>query len=56
MGIGEIVFIVSLVVVVFGLRHIPKIVGYLGASARSFKKGLKGTEDERKIREINPKK
>ncbi len=53
-GIGEILFIVSVAIVVLGYRHLPKIGGYLSNSIKGFRKGLK--DDERKIRDVTPPK
>ncbi len=42
----ELVIVLALVVLLFGIGRISKIGGELGGAIRSFRKGLKGDEKE----------
>jgi sec-independent protein translocase protein TatA len=46
LGTPELLIILVIVVVLFGVGRISKISGELGKSIRSFKEGLKGDEEE----------
>jgi sec-independent protein translocase protein TatA len=45
-GIPELVIILLIVIVLFGVGRITKIGGELGSGIRAFKEGLQGPEDE----------
>lgn len=46
-GIWQILLVVAVIVLVFGLGRLPKIMGDLGSGIKSFKKGLQeGEEDQ----------
>ena len=47
-GITEILLILIIVVLVFGVGRISKVAKELGSSIRSFREGLKGDEEEKK--------
>lgn len=47
-GIGELIIILVIVLVLFGVGRIGKIAGELGSGIRAFKDGLRGSEDEKK--------
>lgn len=47
-GITEILLILVIVVLVFGVGRISKVAKELGSSIRSFREGLKGDEEEKK--------
>ena len=51
-GISELLVLVSVIVVVFGWRKIPQIGGSLGKSILTFKKALKGQEDQKPIKDV----
>ena len=42
----ELVIVLALVILLFGIGRISKIGGELGGAIRSFRKGLKGDEKE----------
>ena len=46
LGPLELVIILVIVVLLFGVGRIGKIAGELGGGIRSFREGLKGPEDE----------
>lgn len=56
MGLGftEILVIGAVFVLFFGARHLPALLGSLGRAPREFKKGLKGTDEERPVRDVDP--
>ncbi len=45
-GLPELLVILVIVVLIFGVGRVAKIGGELGGAIRSFRKGLKGDEDE----------
>jgi sec-independent protein translocase protein TatA len=45
-GPTELIIILVIVVVLFGVGRISKIAGEMGSGIRSFKQGLKGDEEE----------
>ena len=47
-GITEILLVLVIVVLVFGVGRISKVAKELGSSIRSFREGLKGEEEESK--------
>jgi sec-independent protein translocase protein TatA len=51
LGVPELVLIVVIVLLLFGVGRISKISGELGSSIRSFRDGLKGDKDEKKEEE-----
>jgi TatA/E family protein of Tat protein translocase len=53
LGITEIILIASVVILILGHRQLPKIGGYLGNSVRAFRRGVRGVEDERPVRDLN---
>jgi sec-independent protein translocase protein TatA len=46
LGAPELIIVLVIVIVLFGVGRISKIAGELGTGIRSFKKGLEGDEDE----------
>ena len=46
LGPTELIIILVIVIVLFGVGRISKIAGELGTGIRSFKKGLEGDEKE----------
>lgn len=57
-GIGtqEIIFIVLIVLLLFGGKKIPELMKGLGKGVRSFKEGMKGVENDLDIKDENPTK
>jgi sec-independent protein translocase protein TatA len=55
LGPLELVIILVIVVLLFGVGRIGKIAGELGSGINSFRKGLKGPEEEEKVSQENPK-
>lgn len=47
-GFWEILGILAIVIVLFGVGRISKIAGEMGSGIRSFKKGLQGEDEEKK--------
>lgn len=47
-GIPELVIILIVVILLFGVGRIGKIAGELGSGVRSFRDGLKSSDDEDK--------
>jgi len=45
-GITELLIVLVIVLVLFGVGRISKIAGEMGTGIRSFKEGLQGTEGE----------
>ena len=46
LGPTELILILIIVIVLFGVGRISKIAGELGSGIRAFKKGLQGDENE----------
>jgi len=55
LGIGEILLVVSIVVLVIGIPYFPLLGKNLGKSFHTFKKALKGEEDP-DVRDVTPPK
>jgi sec-independent protein translocase protein TatA len=45
-GITELLIVLVIVLVLFGVGRISKIAGEMGSGIRAFKDGLQGTENE----------
>ncbi len=59
-GLPELLVILVIIVLLFGVGRLSKIAGEMGSGIRSFKKGLEGDDDEkqadtRKDDEVPPK-
>jgi len=48
LGVPELIIILAIIVMLFGVGKISKIGGEVGSAIRSFRKGLKGDEKEEK--------
>ena len=48
LGPTELIIILVIVIVLFGVGRIGKIAGELGSGIRAFKDGLQGDEEEKK--------
>jgi len=46
LGVPELLIILAVVVLLFGVGRIGKIAGEMGKGIRSFREGLRGDEDE----------
>lgn len=55
LGVGEIVFGIAIVFLLFGSKKIPAIARGLGEGIRNFKSGVKGPEQIEKPREPGEK-
>ena len=56
-GPTELVIILVIVLLLFGVGRISKIAGEMGSGIRSFKKGLEGDDDEKvKVEEAHEEK
>ena len=51
LGPTELILILLIIILLFGVGRIGKIAGELGSGIRSFRKGLKGDEEENKGKE-----
>jgi sec-independent protein translocase protein TatA len=51
LGPGELIIILLIILVLFGVGRISKIAGEMGSGIRAFKDGLKGPEGESKAKE-----
>lgn len=48
LGVPELLIILLVIVLLFGVGRIGKIAGELGSGVRAFRDGLKGDEDKEK--------
>jgi sec-independent protein translocase protein TatA len=55
LGATELIIILVIVILVFGVGRIGKIAGELGGGIRAFREGLKGDEDKDKDKEADKK-
>lgn len=56
LGPTELILILLIVVLLFGVGRIGKIAGELGTGIRSFREGLKGDDKEEKTEETTEEK
>ena len=54
LGPTELIIILVIVIVLFGVGRISKIAGEMGSGIRAFKKGLRGGEEEADKSEETP--
>lgn len=45
-GLPELLIVLVIILLIFGIGRISKIAGELGSGIRAFRKGLKGDSDE----------
>ena len=50
LGMQEIIVIALIVLLFFGGKKIPELMKGLGKGVKSFKEGMKGDEDEEKVK------
>ncbi len=55
LGTTELIIILVIVILLFGVGRIGKIAGELGSGIRSFRDGLKGEDSEEETKEENNK-
>jgi sec-independent protein translocase protein TatA len=55
LGPLELVIILVIVLLLFGIGRIGKIAGEMGSGVRAFRDGLKGPDSEKKDEEISEK-
>ena len=55
LGATELIIILVIVILVFGVGRIGKIAGELGGGIRAFREGLKGDEDKTNDKEADKK-
>ena len=55
LGPTELIIILVIVVLLFGVGRIGKIAGELGSGVRSFREGLKGDEEKKDEKKDEPK-
>jgi sec-independent protein translocase protein TatA len=51
-GPMELVLILVIVVLLFGVGRIGKIAGEIGSGIKNFREGLKGDEDKKEVQEV----
>ncbi len=51
----ELIVVLVIILLLFGVGRISKIAGELGSGIRSFRKGLKGSDDQAEEDTENPK-
>uniref|UniRef100_A0A7C4KGS5 Sec-independent protein translocase protein TatA n=1 Tax=Anaerolinea thermolimosa TaxID=229919 RepID=A0A7C4KGS5_9CHLR len=51
LGVPELLIILVIIILLFGVGRIGKITGELGAGIRAFREGLKGPEDKKETKE-----
>ena len=58
MGLGptELIIILVIVVILFGVGRVGKIAGEMGTGIRAFKEGLKGDDEETAEKPVEEKK
>ncbi len=54
LGVPELLIILVIIILLFGVGRIGKITGELGAGIRSFREGLKGPEAKEEKKEETP--
>ena len=55
LGATELVIILVILVIIFGLGKLPKAAGQMGEAARNFQDAIKGKNDEIEIGDEEPK-
>lgn len=55
-GLPELLLILVIVIVLFGVGRISKIAGELGSGIRSFKEGLQGPQEAKEKEKVEPEK
>ena len=50
-GVGEILILVLILIILFGGKKIPELAKGLGKGIRSFKKAIKGEDEEKSDKE-----
>jgi len=48
LGVPELIIILVIIILLFGVGRVTKIGGELGGAIKSFRKGIKGEEEEKK--------
>lgn len=56
LGAGEIILILLVILILFGVKKIPELARGIGKGMSEFKKGLKDVEDEIKTADKDQKK
>jgi sec-independent protein translocase protein TatA len=51
LGVPELIIILVIVLVLFGVGRISKIAGEMGSGIKSFKEGLQGDDDKEEAKE-----
>ncbi len=54
LGAPELIILLVIILVLFGVGRISKIAGELGTGIRSFKEGLQGDDDKKEMTEDKP--
>jgi sec-independent protein translocase protein TatA len=52
LGVPELVLILVIIILLFGVGRVSKIAGELGSGIRSFREGLRDPEEEKKKAEL----
>jgi sec-independent protein translocase protein TatA len=48
LGVTELILILAIVLIIFGAGRLPRIAGDMGKAIKSFRKSIKGVEEELK--------
>ncbi|HPS41970.1 MAG TPA: twin-arginine translocase TatA/TatE family subunit [Anaerolineaceae bacterium] len=48
LGVPELIIILVIIILLFGVGRVTKIGGELGGAIKSFRKGIKGDDEEKK--------
>lgn len=52
-GLPEMIIILVIIVMLFGVGKLPKVLGQMGKSVKAFKKGMGEGEEDEDLREID---
>ena len=53
LGLPELLLILAIIVLVFGVGRISKVAGELGSGIRAFREGLKGEDEDEEVKQEN---
>ena len=53
-GPFELIIILAIVVILFGVGKLPKVLGQMGKGVKAFKEGLAGTDSDDDMMDVTP--
>ena len=53
-GPFELIIILAIVVILFGVGKLPKVLGQMGKGVKAFKEGVSGTGDDEGLMDVTP--